>query len=295
VRDPNVPEALEGWSILHQMLRFDRRRWQQVSGMQRDELVRKAVSACNQMHHAYDGDFAFAQILGQKADLMVTYYARSFEALAAMQLRFEGLDLCTFFRPIASYLSILELGLYEATPGFHEQVHAQGLDLHSEAGKAAFDELVLAESREPRNGVRLWAKIPRRRYVTFYPMSRRRGEQINWYTLPYEERLRLMRDHGKVGRAYRDLVTQVISGSIGLDDWEWGVDLYADEPSIFKRLVYEMRFDEVSARYAEFGSFYTGLQFSIPELPTYLRGESVPQLHEEEASPLVGSGASRSR
>ena len=93
----------------------------------------------------------------------------------------------------------------------------------------------------------------------------------------------MMREHGKVGRSYSGLVAQVISGSIGFDDWEWGVDLYADDPLIFKKLITEMRYDEVSARYAAFGPFSTGVQFAIAELSAYLEGERVPRLTVESA------------
>lgn len=287
MRNPNVPESLEGWYILHRFFRFDRQRWEQISGMQRDEMARQAISAFNQMHNAYDSDVSLVQMLGHKGDLMITHYARSFEQLAAVQTKVDRLGLSNFFRCVNSYVSILELGLYEATAGFHAELAKRGLVSHSPEWNAAYDELVLAEAREPRNGVRLWAKVPSRRHACFYPMSRRRGEEDNWYALPYLDRLEMMREHGKVGRSYSGLVNQVISGSIGLDDWEWGVDLYADDPSIFKRLIYEMRFDEVSARYAHFGPFYVGLQFSIPELLTFLRGDGVPKLLEEPNSPPV--------
>jgi len=108
-------------------------------------------------------------------------------------------------------------------------------------------------------------------------MNKRRGEAKNWYAVPFEERARMMRDHGVVGRRFAGAVTQIISGSIGYDDWEWGVDLFADDPLVFKKLVYEMRFDDASAWYAEFGPFYLGLQFSPSELPKFLDGE-VPAL-----------------
>ena len=93
----------------------------------------------------------------------------------------------------------------------------------------------------------------------------------------------MMRDHGVIGRHYAGAVTQIISGSIGFDDWEWGVDLFADDPLVFKKLIYEMRFDEASAWYAEFGPFYVGLQFSPSELPRFLEGE-VPAFHKPEGA-----------
>jgi chlorite dismutase len=96
--------------------------------------------------------------------------------------------------------------------------------------------------------------------------------------LPFQERARMMLDHGKIGRSFHGLVTQVISGSIGFDDYEWGVDLYADDPLVFKKLIYEMRFDEASARYAAFGPFISGVQFSVEDLPVFLAGDAVPRL-----------------
>jgi chlorite dismutase len=111
-------------------------------------------------------------------------------------------------------------------------------------------------------------------------MDKRRGEANNWYTVEFQRRAEMMLEHGKVGREYAGKVTQIISGSIGFDDWEWGVDLFADDPLTFKKLIYEMRFDEASAKYAEFGPFYAGLQFSPSELGQLLEGE-LPLLRNE--------------
>ena len=104
-------------------------------------------------------------------------------------------------------------------------------------------------------------------------MDRKRGEDKNWYTLPMEERQRQMNEHGMVGRRYAGRVQQVISGSIGFDDWEWGVDLYSEDPLVFKKLIYEMRFDEVSAVYALFGQFYVGLRVPAARLGELLAGK----------------------
>jgi chlorite dismutase len=107
-------------------------------------------------------------------------------------------------------------------------------------------------------------------------MDRRRGEEKNWYTLPIEERARQMGEHGLVGRRYAGEVRQIITGSIGFDDWEWGVDLFADDPLVFKKLIYEMRFDYVSAVYALFGQFYVGLRCPAEQIGTLLEGELPP-------------------
>jgi hydrogen peroxide-dependent heme synthase len=146
-----------------------------------------------------------------------------------VQVRVDALGLSEFLKPESSYVSILELGLYEATARFHATLQKNDLKAGTSEWNAAFDELLAEEARNPRNAGRLWAKIPRRRYTCFYPMDKKRGEAINWYMLPFEERAHLMVDHGKIGRSFAGLVTQVISGSIGFDDWEWGVDLYADD------------------------------------------------------------------
>jgi chlorite dismutase len=266
------------------MFRFERLRYAALPAERRSLIAAEATALLASLGEEENGDVALAQILGDKADLMLTHYARSFEGLAAAQLRFDGLSLREYLRPQASYVSILELGLYEASAHIHANLAERALEPHGRAWIEAFDAALRAESREPRNAARLWAKIPARRYVCFYPMDKKRGEALNWYRLPYEERARLMQEHGKIGRTYHGLVTQVISGSIGFDDYEWGVDLYADDPLVFKKLIYEMRFDEASARYAAFGPFYTGLQFTISQLETFLEGTSVPELIARPAS-----------
>ena len=112
---------------------------------------------------------------------------------------------------------------------------------------------------EERARARLYPALPRKRAICFYPMSKRRAPDANWYELPFDQRKQLMGGHARVGRAYAGRVLQLITGSTGLDDWEWGVTLLADDPAALKEIVYDMRFDEVSARYAEFGPFVTGL------------------------------------
>jgi chlorite dismutase len=104
-------------------------------------------------------------------------------------------------------------------------------------------------------------------------MNKLRGETKNWYSAPIEERQKMMAEHGIIGRRYAGQVTQIISGSIGFDDWEWGVDLFADDPLVFKKLVYEMRFDEASAVYGQFGAFYIGVRLPAANLGMFLEGK----------------------
>ena len=176
-----------------------------------------------------------------------------------------------FLKPASSYLSVVELGLYESTVKLYSALAARGVAPHTEE----WDREVAALLERQRQAMRprLFPPMPDKRYLCFYPMDRKRGEDKNWYTLPLEERQRQMEDHGKVGRRYAGQVQQIISGSIGLDNWEWGVDLFADDPVLFKKLIYEMRFDEVSGVYSNFGEFYVGVRCPAAQLGSVLTGE----------------------
>jgi chlorite dismutase len=167
---------------------------------------------------------------------------------------------------------VVELGLYEASV----RAYAEWTDKGLRPGTAEWNRAVEAELTKQREAAapRLRPEIPQRRYLCFYPMNKLRGEAKNWYGEPIRERQRLMREHGMIGRHYAGRVTQIISGSIGFDDWEWGVDLFADDPLVFKKLVYEMRFDEASAVYGLFGAFFVGLRFSPIQLETFFAGKT---------------------
>lgn len=271
MHNPSVPETLEGWSLLHLMYRV---RWDRVRAQGERELHQMAADAVGAVAVPDAGSTAFVQVLGHKADLMLICFRRGFEALAAAQLGFSRTPLHELLEPTASYVSVVELGMYEMTAKIHGQVgavHTQG----SEDFDRAFDREL--EVQRQRVMSRLFLDLPASRYVCFYPMNKRRGEAVNWYSESFDRRAEMMREHGLIGRHYTGKVTQVISGSIGFDDWEWGVDLFAQDPLVFKKLIYEMRFDEASAKYGEFGPFFTGLQFSPSQLATYLAG-SVPTL-----------------
>jgi len=201
---------------------------------------------------------------------MVIAFRRSFDELGRFELALSRSRLYRYLESTTSYVSIVELGMYEMTAKIHRQLGEQGLTHGSDAYNAAFDEEMTRQQQ--RVSARLFPAIPCTRHVCFYPMNKRRGESLNWYSEPFERRAEMMLEHGKVGREYAGRVIQVISGSIGFDDWEWGVDLFADDPLVFKKLIYEMRFDEASAKFAEFGPFYVGLQFSPAELGSFLEG-----------------------
>jgi chlorite dismutase len=217
------------------------------------------------------GQSALFSLLGHKGDLMFVYFRRSFDELNQAELQLAQLGLSEYLEAATSYLSVIELGLYESTIKAYTDLKERGIEPHSDEWKHAIGE-VLARQKEAMHP-RLFPEIPKHRYVSFYPMDRRRGEAKNWYTLPIEERARQMNEHGLVGRRYAGEVRQIITGSIGFDDWEWGVDLFADDPLVFKKLIYEMRFDEVSAVYALFGQFYLGVRCPAAGLGKLLGGE----------------------
>ncbi len=271
MHNPDVPETLEGWSLLHLMYRV---RWDRLRACSEDVRRRLADDAMRALSVPEAGANACVQMLGHKADLMFIAFRRDFEQLAQAQLALSRTELGDYLEPTTSYVSIVELGLYEMTAKIHEQLAAK-----FKPGSDEFEQAFDAEMVTQRGRVasRLFLEVPKWRYVCFYPMNKRRGEVENWYSESFERRASMMREHGMIGRGYAGKVTQIISGSIGYDDWEWGVDLFAQDPVVFKKLIYEMRFDEASAKFAEFGPFYTGLQFAPGELGTYLNG-NVPTL-----------------
>lgn len=271
MHNPFVPETLEGWSVLHLMYRLDWARLGSLAADVRAALAREFGDHLTSTSPAPDaGPTSLVQLLGHKGDLMITAFRRSFDELGRTELAIARSGLQAYLTPTTSYVSIVELGMYEMTAKIHRQLAERGLAQGSEDYERGFDE-EMARQRQRVIG-RLFTPVPSARYVCFYPMDKRRGEVHNWYTVEFSRRAEMMLEHGKVGREYAGKVTQIISGSIGFDDWEWGVDLYADDPLTFKKLIYEMRFDEASAKYAAFGPFYTGMQFSLAELPVFLDG-----------------------
>jgi chlorite dismutase len=167
---------------------------------------------------------------------------------------------------------VIELGLYESSVRLYASLKEKGVQPYT----TEWDQAVAAEVERLTQTMasRLWPEIPRRRYLCFYPMDKKRGEEKNWYQVNIVDRQKMMSEHGLIGRRYAGQVTQIITGSVGFDDWEWGVDLFADNPLVFKKLVYEMRFDEASALYGLFGTFYVGLQFAATELGSLLNGQA---------------------
>jgi hydrogen peroxide-dependent heme synthase len=270
---PPVPLTLEGSSVLHQFFHFDWKAWRFSASGERETIADGFTRTLKHLERASaDAPVrtALYSQLGHKGDLMLIHFRESLEALNQVELELAQTRFYDFLEPRHSYVSVVELGLYESTRKTYEAAAAKGFDLHSSEWNAEIAASLKrgAEAMAPR----LFPAVPDAKYLCFYPMDRKRGDQVNWYTVPFPERQRMMHEHGLIGRRYGDQVKQIITGSIGMDDWEWGVDLFADDPVVFKKLIYEMRFDEVSAVYALFGQFFIGVRLPIEKLNGWVAG-----------------------
>ena len=234
-----VPETLDGWFALHDLRRLDRAGWRQLPKAERESAVVEASVLLASFERVDDtpvGRSVTYSVVGHKADLMMLHLRPEVDQLHELERAFDNTTLGSYTSRTYSYLSVTEVSRHGSPEGAVENIEAS-----------------------PHVQARLYPEIPAQSaYVCFYPMSKKREGSDNWYILSGSERGDLMRAHGRTGRRYAGRVSQIVTGSMGLDDWEWGVTLFSDEPLEFKKLVYEMRFDEVSARFADFGPFFIG-------------------------------------
>jgi len=246
------PETLEGWFALHQIFRFRNPR---VDAGRLAKLVKGASRGTA----AATGWSCFVRLVGSSSDLMVIHFRDSLDAVGVAQEELARTQLAGILEATYSFLSVTEAGLYHITAELARATELRGGKFGDEEYVRALDERSKAERESAHVRRRLYPELPADMpYVSFYPMSKRRDAGQNWYALTLDDRSRLMQAHGVTGRRYAGKVQQIITGAIGLDKWEWGVTLFARDPLEFKKLVTDMRFDEVSAKYAEFGDFYVG-------------------------------------
>ncbi|MDP9203770.1 MAG: heme-dependent peroxidase [Gemmatimonadota bacterium] len=265
------PETLEGWFVLHQIFRFrkpelDTRRLARTlkSAVTALGPARKSAKARTKKSASSAGWSCFARLIGSTADLMVIHFRESLDEIGAAQDELARSELAAILEPAYAFLSVTEAGLYHITAELARAAESRGGKVGDEEYTRAVSERAGSERDSAHLRRRLYPGLPvDMPYVCFYPMSKRRDAARNWYTLTLDDRSRLMQAHGLTGRRYAGRVQQVISGAIGLDKWEWGVTLFARDPLDFKKLVTDMRFDEVSAKYAEFGDFYVGRIISV--------------------------------
>jgi len=262
---PIVPR--EGWHVLHLFYHVDHAQWSLFSDDEKRQAKTRLTELVQEIRATPDTHLLIFSVVSPKADLgfmLLTpdlQVANMFEKQLSLSLGPEILS------PAYSYLSQTESSEYTTT---REQYAAETLvgekglaegTPEFETALKEFDERMAHYLKH-----RLYPVLPDWPVICFYPMSKRRSGDDNWYSLSYEQRRELMSGHARVGRTYSGRILQLITGSTGLDEYEWGVTLLAKDTIDIKSIVYEMRFDEVSARYAEFGDFYIGLQLPLDVL-----------------------------
>lgn len=228
-------QTLEGWYALHDFRKINWQAWrdaeEHIRASALDEL-NGFLKSWADTEESKQGSTAVYTIIGQKADFVFMHLRETLRELNDIETAFNKTLFAQFTIPAYSYVSVVELSNYIGGSG---------------------DPMA-----NPEVVARLKPALPKAEHICFYPMNKRRQGNDNWYMLGMEERRAMMRSHGMIGRKYAGKVKQIITGSVGFDNWEWGVTLFAEDPLQFKKLVYEMRFDEVSARYGDFGDFYVG-------------------------------------
>jgi chlorite dismutase/heme-degrading monooxygenase HmoA len=274
---PEPPQTDEGWYALHDFRTVDWDAWRAATEQKRECATESGVEYL-QAHETCDdidsdeGGSAVFSVLGHKADLLIIHLRPETTHLDTAERRFEQTAFAEFTEQVSSYVSVTEVSGYMSQEYFtsDEEVEDSGI------------------ARYIRS--RIEPDIPEAEHVCFYPMDKRRGEEHNWYDLPFDERADLMSNHGTIGREYAGKVTQIITSSIGFDDYEWGVTLFADDPTDIKHLLYEMRFDPSTSQYADFGPFYFGRRFPPADLDSFLAGETVPVSTDDETEDSEGEG-----
>jgi len=241
------PETLEGWYVLHQIF----------------SLPQKASTGRVDSTHEFgapnEGWSAFVRLIGSRSAVMAMHFRPTLDGIGSAQRELEQSGIMRDFTLDYTFLSVTEAGLYHLTAQLARDAAERGGSVGDDTYLAELATRAASERETAHVKRRLYPAIPEDMpYVCFYPMNKKRDAGQNWYALTLEERSRLMWSHGTTGRRYAGKVLQIISGAIGFDAWEWGVTLFAKDPLDFKKLVTDMRFDEVSAKYAEFGDFYVG-------------------------------------
>ena len=227
-----APETYEGWFSLHANYSINFEKWRSWSGEQQSEALQSFKAFIGNLetaHEAHTSSYAMYQINGHKGDIMFWFLQPSLQEFNEVELTLKKLPNFSVLQPESSFVSVIEVSNYVKSPKDHPKVQA-----------------------------RLYPKIPRLACMCFYPMAKQRNLTDNWYMLDRQSRGSMMRSHGQIGKKYEDTIKEFTTGAFGMDDWEWGITLMSDDPIQFKKIVNEMRFDEVSARFGIFGPFTIG-------------------------------------
>lgn len=261
---PIVPQ--EGWHVQHLFFSLNHTNWASMEEDQQDDARKHLVKTVERIRKHPDTQLLAFSMVGPKSDLgfmILTPDLQDADRFAKDLQRSLGPDVLV---PAYSYLSMTELSEYTTKEEEFkkELVEKEGLAEGSEPFTARLAEWNARMAKY--NQDRLYPNMPDWQVMCFYNMSKRRNVEQNWYASDFETRRKLMGGHAKTGRTWHGKIRQLITGSTGLDEAEWGVTLFAHDTHHIKGIVYEMRFDEVSAVYAEFGDFYIGIQLPLKEL-----------------------------
>lgn len=257
----SIPQSLApaggGWHCSHLYYSFDRSALKQLTANERDNGCREVVAALDPTAADAPTRLQASIISGQKADFGLMLLDPDPLKIDRVHQRLLAGPLGPAILPRWSFVSMTEISEYVQSPEqFGERLVAEGMD----AGSAEYKTRLkgYADRLVEMNRQRLTPDFPAYRSTCFYPMNKKRKVGENWFTLAKEDRSRLMIEHARSGMTFAGRVSQLITVGLGVEDWEWGVTLWAANPVYLKEIVYRMRFDEASARYAEFGPFYTG-------------------------------------
>ncbi len=267
------PLALHGWYMLTQFVDLPTPDEEEDVDGRHARLGALAEVLAGWSDLGDSGWSALYRVVGGGTDYMLVHLRATLDELGEVErklrLHASSRDLVV----TGDYVSVVELGLYGHTLGLANRAQAEGIELGTTEWAERVDAFLEEQKTSAYSLRRLYPRQPDDMpYVCFYPMNKRRNVEQNWYTQSLAERARLMQEHGKTGRAYAGKVSQIISGSVGLDDWEWAVTLFANDPLHFKDLVTEMRYDEVTAVYGDFGSFWVGHRIAGDALAPELTG-----------------------
>lgn len=241
-------QTVEGWYSLHDFRTIDWAKWKAAPEAVREKALfefKKLLNQWEQIEKDHNGSHAVYTVVGQKADLLFMVLRPTMKELNEVETEFSKTILADYTKPAYSYVSVIE--------------------------KSSYSPMAANPYEDPAMRAKLYPVIPKNEYICFYPMSKLRGEHTNWFMLPKDERKRLMFEHIDTGRPFTEQVKRIITGSVGFDDYEWGVSLFCDDALQFKKLIYATRFDEVSAVYGIFGSFYIGNRLQTERIDQFFQ------------------------
>lgn len=269
-RPEDSRKPIAGWHCGHFFYRFDRSRLRSLGPSELGDGSREFVAALDPANPSSPARLQVFLVSGHRADFGLIMLDADPLVIDGVHQRLMAGPLGPAIRPIWSFTSMTEVSEYVPdVEQYGQRLAAEGADRESPEFQAKLKQY--AHRLEIMRRQRLTPDLPNWPALCFYPMNKRREPDANWFLLGFQERERLMSEHGETGMKFAGKVTQLVTAAMGLDDWEWGVTLWARNPEYLKEIVYRMRFDEASARYAQFGPFYVGYQAMPAEILNHCR------------------------